>query len=84
MLYGGFFWFHMDAIRRNKYKEHLERYKNKVIPISDFFNDKIVTSVNKNLLLKSMRFYYFLFFEYEKKRIPLDLLDFVKKKIGYI
>lgn len=83
MLYGGFFWFHMDAIRKNKYEEHLDRYKNTVIPIDRFLKENVSTLVNENLLLKSMRFYYFLFFEYEKKRIPFRLLDLVKRKVDY-
>lgn len=84
MLYGGFLWFHLDAIRKGKYKEHLERYQNNTISIGTFLKSKVTFLVNKSLLFKGMRYFYFLFFEYEKKNIPWKLLAAIKKNIDYI
>lgn len=34
--------------------------------------------------MKSFRFYYSIFFEYEKKKMPWDMLEIIKKHLAFL
>lgn len=79
ILYGGFLWFHLDAIRKDRYWENKKYYTGNVMDITEFFSRKKVVHLNRDLFMKSFRYYYYVLFEYEKKGIPLKELNNIKK-----
>lgn len=84
VLQGGFLWFHLDAIRKNKYLDNKSLYNGNTIKVADFLKKKNIVNVNRILFMKSFRFYYSIFFEYEKKKMPWDMLEIIKKHLAFL
>ena len=84
VLQGGFLWFHLDAIRKNKYLDNKSLYNGNTIKVADFLMKKNIVNVNRILFMKSFRFYYSIFFEYEKKKMPWDMLEIIKKHLAFL
>ena len=84
VLQGGFLWFHLDAIRKNKYLDNKSLYNGNIIKVADFLKKKNIVNVNRILFMKSFRFYYSIFFEYEKKKMPWDMLEIIKKHLAFL
>lgn len=84
ILFGGFLWFHLDAIRKDRYRENQKCYAGNLMDIAEFFSRKKVVHFNKGLFLKSFRYYYSVLFEYEKRNIPLDELDNIRKHLVFL
>lgn len=82
ILYGGFLWFHLDAIRKDRYWENKECYNGNVMDIAEFFSRKKVVHLNRSLFMKAFRYYYSVLFEYEKRSIPLGELNNVRKHLS--
>lgn len=81
ILQGGFLWFHLDAIRKNKYLDNKNLYNGNTIKVADFLKRKNIVNVNRMLFMKSFRFYYSMFFECEKKNIPWGELGRIEKHL---
>jgi hypothetical protein len=79
MLYGGFLWFHMAALKKNSYYSNINHYKNHLIAITDHKPSyRELEKYPDVKLLKGMQMWYSLFWDIEKNKLPAEYLTEIK------
>ena len=73
MLYGGFIWYHLAALRSQLREKNKTLYKGRTAPLESFLSQPLSTWKFSGLF-RVMEPYYIAFFESEKKQIPIEIL----------
>jgi len=75
MLYGGFLWYHLAAMRESIRTKNKQLYRGHTIPWRQFLRSTF-PALDKRGLLPVMKPYFAAFFESDKSKFPEKLPDF--------